>query len=202
MAYSYAMKNVRFMLPIAITVLTVIGIGVLVKSLSAPSHGHTTNTGGKVAAQHSAPSIKVAPSSVSENAYYVLQLPVGYVSQTSSQTTPGLLYQQTIIKSAANGSQVISVALQNLPLEGITDLSAYRLRSSQLGRYVFSSPGASSPTLQIARDTQSASVVAFWTHGGIVATIGVTTGLSGAADTDNTDELRALQPLLNGWQWR
>lgn len=196
------MRKTRWLVPIIIvTSVAILGI-LAVRAISAPSHGHATNSGGKIAAQHIKPPIPRRFDTAANNAYYDLSLPTGYTSQSVSQATPGLLYQQTIIKSAAGGSHIISVTIQSLSATGLTELSAYQLRSSQPGRYQLTTVQSKGQPIQVARDLQSASVVAFWVHGSTVATIAVTTALAEATDAGGQNELRTLQPILDAWQWR
>ncbi|MDB5170327.1 MAG: hypothetical protein JWO35_21 [Candidatus Saccharibacteria bacterium] len=190
-------------LAILTVLLVVVGAGIMaVRAVSAPSHGRiTTSSSSKLKISSPKQAIPVAPASEVQTPYFQLALPVGYKQQSSSQTVPGLLYQQTIIKASSAGSLIIAIAITPLG-SGLNDNSAYRLRTQDTARYKLTTQTVQGESIVIANDAGSSAVVAFWVHGDKLATISVTTGLQNPAANDNADELKALQPLLAAWQWQ
>jgi hypothetical protein len=89
-----------------------------------------------------------------------------------------------------------------MPEGGLAGDSSFRLREKDTGRYQLSSQAAGSDIIHIANDKQSAAVVAFWPHGGYLATISVSSGVDNPSSDDNATQIKALQPLLKAWQWR
>ena len=144
----------------------------------------------------------VAPAQTLSNQYYILDLPAGYSAQDALQTPSGMLATQTIIKHGSFGSLIISIGVQPLSSDGLEADPSYHLRVSNQSRYQLHTQPQAGDTLQIANDRQEASVVAFWPHGGYLATISVSSGLGNPATNDNADVLKALQPILDAWQWQ
>lgn len=169
------------------------------RMISAPSHGRITTSSSKFKVSSSKPT--TAPASDIQTEYFRLALPAGYKQQAGSQTVPGLLYQQTIIKPSMTGSLVFSIAISSLG-GGLSENSSYRLRTQDATRYELTTQAVQGDTVTITNDSQSASVVAFWPHGDKLATIGVSSGLQNPAADNNANEIKALQPLLAAWQWQ
>ncbi len=192
----------RFWITGAIVMLMLVSAVVFINQISAPSHGMITTTLTSKTNKVSAPKQKPqAPASEIQTSYFTLPLPAGYRQQESSQAVPGLLYQKTIIKSSTTGSLVIAIGLSSLG-SGLSDSSAYRLRSQNPTRYKITSRMIHGESVVIANDAQVASVVAFWTHVDKLATISISSGLQNPAANDNADEIKALLPLLEAWQWQ
>lgn len=190
----------RFWVILSICALILITCAIFVRVISAPSHGQITDSL-PATLKISGPKQKPpAPASEIQTPYFNLALPVGY-RQQASQTVSGLLYQQTIIKSSTSGSLVIAIGLSSLGA-GLSDNSAYRLRTQDLGRYKITNQSVRGESVVIANDAQTAAVVAFWVHGDRLATISVSSGLQDPAANDNIDEIKALQPLLEAWHWQ
>jgi hypothetical protein len=132
-----------------------------------------------------------------QSAYFQLPLPAGYEAQAASQSGP-LLYQQTLIKPSDEGSLIIVIAVLS---QALTTNSSYTSEIQQPARYHFTSKSVDGDTVEIADDTQSGGIVAFWPHGSYLATIGISSGIDNPGG-DDSDELTALRPLLAAWQWR
>jgi hypothetical protein len=189
----------RHMIVTGVVALAVFGIAQI---LSAPSHGHVTHTGGPIVKQSvQPPAVFEAPSSKNQNSYYSLTLPAGYKPQSDGQPMAGLVYQQTIIKQSATGSQIIAIGIVDAP-GGLTNLSSYQLRQQAPSHYTKTNKSVNGEQVIIFADTQSPSVVAFWQHQGRVATIGATAGVAEISDDGTKTQQAALQPVLDGWQWR
>lgn len=191
----------RRRLIVGLIVLLLLFIWSAVHWLNAPSRGHIIPTD-QAKLTKTAPVIKAPPAATLENNYFVLALPLGYAVQSDNQTPPNLLYSQTVIKTGDFGSLIISIAIQNLPAGGLSADSSYQLRTGQPARYQLTSQVVHADMVQIASDTQSASVVAFWPHRNYLATISVSSSLDTPSSDQNSEQLAALQPLLNAWQWR
>jgi hypothetical protein len=198
-------KNDRFftkrklLVAFAILTLTILGSA---HEFSAPNYGHVTHSGGPIIHQAvPAPKIAEAPASTTQNIYYELNLPGGYKPQSNGQPMPGLLYQQTIIKQSASGSQVIAIGITDSP-GGMSNLSSYQLRQQASGHYERTTITIHNEQIILFADTQSPSVVAFWEHQGRVATIGATAGVAEISDDGTKTQRAALLPVLDGWQWR
>ncbi len=167
--------------------------------ISAPSHGRITTSSSKFKA--SSPKPTTTPASDIQTEYFQITLPAGYKQQARSQTVPGLLYQQTIIKPSMSGSLVISIAISSLG-GGLSENTSYRLRTQDATRYKLATQVVQGDPVTITNDSQSASVVAFWPHGDKLATISITSGLQNPTTDNNASEINALQPLLAAWQWQ
>lgn len=185
---------------LAIAAAGFIVVLVVVHVVSTPAHGRPTHSGGKLVVQphHTA---TATPASTIQTAYFDLPLPAGY-RQQGSVAVPNLLYSQSLIKAADFGSLIITLSLRAMPDGGLEGDSNYRLRSQQSGRYHLNNQIVKGDTVAVANDSQSAAVTAFLPHGGYLAAISVTSGLGNPAGGGNSDELAALQPLLQAWQWR
>ncbi len=171
----------------------------LVRLISAPVHGHTTHSNQKLPSIHkSVPA--PTPASQFQSPFYTLDLPIGYRVQPGSDAVPGLLYQQNIIKQSTTGSLIVAIAVAQG--SDLSNNSSYRLRSENPAQYIMTTRTIAGETVQIANDKKSAAVVAFWTHGNKLVTIGVSSGTESPVEDGNIDELAALQPVLTGWQWR
>ncbi len=180
------------------SILIVAGIA-FERIISAPSHGRITTSSSRFKPSSSKPT--AAPASDIQTEYFKLALPAGYKQQAGSHAVPGLLYQQTIIKSSMSGSLVISIAISSLG-SGLNENTSYRLRIQDTARYKLATQAVQGDKVTITNDSQSASLVAFWPHGDKLATIGVSSGLQNPAVDNNVDEIKALQPLLAAWQWQ
>ncbi len=172
-----------------------------VHELTAPAHGRPTKTGGALRPHPTLKPAVLPPDSVQNN-YFRLALPAGYRQQANNQATPGVLYSQTLIKSAAFGSLIINIAVKSLSDGGLGEDSSYRLRLQQASRYHLGSQTIGTDQVQIADDSQAAAVVAFWPHGAYLATISVTSGISDPSTNGNTEQLVTLKTLLAAWQWQ
>ena len=188
-------KRVRWLLVLTVVSLLIVGV---VRHVSAPVHGR--NVAVDVKLQPKRQTTATPPATTVQADYFQLDLPTGYKPQ-AAQTVPGLLYAQTLVKPSTMGSLLINIGIKNLPEGGLSGDSSYRLRE-QSARYRLSSQTVHGETVQIANDAESAAVVAFWPHGGYLATISISSGLGNPAADDNATELAALQPLLKAWQWR
>jgi len=195
------MISKKRLVPFGVCLALLLVIIVAVKIVSAPSHGHTTTSNLKLKTTHArAPA--PAPASTVQNAYYRLDLPVGYVNQSTSTTTQGLLYQQNLVKASTLGSLIIAIGISQLPPGGLSEDSSYKLRSQQPDRYQITSESIGGSNVQLANDSQTAAVAAFWVHGDKLATISVTTGLGNPSSDDNATQVRAIKTLLQGWHWQ
>lgn len=164
--------------------------------LSAPSHGKLTSVDVMLRPVKTQPAAKLAPASTLANKYFSLDLPSGYNLTAQSATTSGLLWNATIIKSAAAGSQVISISLKNFS-GNLNDDSSYRLRQQSSG-YRLQSLSLDGQTIPVFISVGgSGEAVAFWSHGAYLATVSV----SQYAATDSTDCLQTLNTLLSAWRW-
>jgi hypothetical protein len=171
---------------------------VVFRVISAPVHGRQVPVDRQLTPKPHVTAPTLPASNVQSN-YFDLPLPAGYKPQ-AAQAVPGLLYSQTILKPSSFGSLLINISLKPLPEGGLAADSSYRLRQ-QTSRYHLTSQSVDGDTVQLANDTESAAIVAFWPHGGYLATISVSSGLGNPAADDNRQELKALQPLLTAWQW-
>lgn len=184
-------------------ILVVGGVVMLVctiafKFISGPVHGRATKPHGvvKLAPRKSAPA--QVPASTSDSPYYHLNLPAGYRQQSVGQPVPGTLYQQTVVKASALGSQIISISIA----EGAASAqSAYELRTQPGAHFTRSTLQVHGETIELFSDTQVASVVAFWQHGGKLAMVGANSAIQSLGDEGNQAQREALLPLLEGWQW-
>lgn len=180
----------------------IITIIISIQALSGPSHGNiTTSSSSRVLISSLRKTRPITSASDIRTTYFQLALPAGYAQQSSGTDTPGLLYQQTIIKGSTSGSLTIAIALSSLG-SGLNDNSAYSLRLRDPARYKMTTRTVQGESVVIANDVQAAAVVAFWTHGDKLATISASSVLQNPAADDNADEIKALQPLLNAWQWQ
>lgn len=183
--------------------LVLLGItGIIAHNLSAPVHGHVTSVDLKLAKHAHPPAAPQLPPATLQNSYFSLSLPTGYRVPADSPVVPGLLYEQTIIKPSSTGSLIISIALKNMPDGGLESDSSYQSRVRQADRYHFRTQIAQPDTVTVANDAQSVSVVAFWPHGGYLASIAIATGVDSPVVNNNNEELAALQSLISGWQWQ
>jgi hypothetical protein len=89
-----------------------------------------------------------------------------------------------------------------MPEGGLAGDSSYKLRQQKAERYRLTTQSISGEAIQIANDAESAAVVAFWPHGGYLATISISSGVSNPSSNDNAAELSVLQPLLKAWRWQ
>lgn len=187
---------------LGIAIVLVASVVLAARFLSAPSQGHQVPaTDHQLASRQTARPQPVAPVSTLDNSYFSLALPPGYLAQAPTALT-GLLYSQTITKPGDFGSLIINLAVKGLPGGDLSQDSNYSLRLGQADRYTLSRQTVGGETVYVANDHQSAAVVAFWPHDGKLATISVSSGLADPSTGDNSDELRALQPLLQAWRWR
>lgn len=130
-----------------------------------------------------------------------MALPIGYRQQSASQDTPGLLYQQTIIKSSMSGSLVIAIAISS-NASGLSENTAYNLRLRDPVRYKMTTQVIKGESVITANDTQFEAVAAFWVHADKLATISISSGLQNPATDNNTEEIKVERTLLAAWQWQ
>lgn len=189
----------RKIISAVVILLTIVG-WYTVSQLLAPAHGqinnHPTIKKPKIVENTSPP---VQPIN---NRYYKLLLPTGYSPVSNSSVPANLLYAQTIIKPTAGGSLVINIAITALEAGGLDQNTSYHLRQTQSARYLITSRNVGSDSVQIANDKQSASVVAFWPHANYLAIISASSGIDNPVTNDNSDEINALLPIFQGWQWQ
>jgi hypothetical protein len=181
--------------------LLVIGIYIVSRILSSPAEGHQEAVDQKLIPAQ--PTTAPAPAaSTLNNQYFTLRLPVGYSLQASSTTTPGLLFNQTILKASNEGSLIINVGLSTLD-GGLSENSSYRLRAENPQTYGLSSQliGGSTVTISTRLDGSDGEVVAFWPHGNYLATVSVTDGTGDTPGGDTAGDQTVLMSLLKGWQW-
>jgi hypothetical protein len=185
--------------------LMIVGVSLLliflaVHWLNAPSRGRIIPADNAKLVK-STPKITLAPASTISNKYFSLPLPAGYAQQANVATPTGLLYAETIINSGAYGSLIIAVSLETMPDGGLTNDSSYQLRASQPANYSLTTEQVDGETIHIANSSQTAAVVAFWPHSNYIAVLSVSSGDDSPPSDNNSDELRALAPLLSAWQW-
>jgi hypothetical protein len=193
----------RWKIQLVVVVLILGGIWFVMRTISAPVTGHDvaasdmlqTNIPAKAKPDTSA-------TTINDNQYFQLALPAGYKAQASNQAVPGLSYQKTIIKPGAFGSIIINIAIKPIPGGGLASDSSYNLRVQSPAHYKVSHQTIDGGDVVIFNDAQSAAVVAFWSHGGYLATISLNAGINNPASDDNADIVRALQPILDAWKWR
>jgi hypothetical protein len=179
------------------------GIWLAFRTISAPVTGHDVAASDKlqtITPRKAKPD--TSATSIKDNQYFQLELPAGYKAQANNQPVPGLSYQKTIIKPGAFGSIIINIAIKPVPEGGLAGDSSYSLRTKSPAHYKMSHQTAGGSDVVIFNDAESAAVVAFWLHGGYLATISLNSGINNPASDDNVDIVRALQPVLSAWQWR
>jgi hypothetical protein len=200
-----ANKNTHRKRNVGISLLLLVAASIGVHSLtSSSSVGKQVAVDEKVVTTDGiqAPVTQVrTPAQQVASPYFTLALPVGYNPQPLS-TAAGLLFAQTILKPGSMGSQIIQVAVKNLPSGGLSGDSSYTLRQSQPATYVLTAKSYQGETVELADSTQTATVTAFWAHGAYEATITVTDGVDNPADGTNQDIMHVLQGLLADWQWK
>lgn len=172
-------------------------------NLSRPVEGQLIKPSGMTVhtAKTPQPTAKATTPQKISSDYFEILLPPAYRVQAASQSIPGLLYQQTLIKSSSFGSLVIAIAIKPLPEGGVNSDPSYTSRQQQPARYHFATQQAGGDTIHIVSDSQVASTVGFWPHAGYLATIGVSSGISNPGN-DNSEQLNALKALFSAWQWR
>ncbi len=183
-----------------LTLLVLIVI-VIIKLLTAPAQGHTNIVDQAVkSTRHQ--TVKPAPASTLDNKYFRLRLPVGYSLNNTQTAAADSLLSATIFKPSTGGTSIINVAVVNLPPDGLTNLSAYRVRSQSPATYKLESTTIKGDTVALSTrlDGESGEVVALWPHGAYVATLAVSTGTL-ATSGDTAANLKSLQTLLAAWQW-
>lgn len=176
----------------------IIVVTIAIRLISSPAHGHQVAVDKKY--QPKKIVTVVVPASTISNNYFKLDLPVGY-KQQPAQAATGILFAETIIKPSTEGSLIIAIGIQNLPEGGVVNDPSYHARQLNTARYTFSTKTLHGETVNIASDMQGSSTAAFWPHGGYLASIGVSSGFASSGG-DNSDQLRALETLLNAWQWQ
>lgn len=195
------LRSRRSWLWLGIAIVLAAGVVLAARFLSAPSQGHQVPATDHLASRQTARPQPAAPAGTLDNSYFSLALPPGYLAQAPTAPT-GLLYSQTITKPGDFGSLIIILAVKGLPGGELSQDSNYSLRLGQTDRYTLSRQSVGGETVYVANDHQSVAVVAFWPHAGKLATISVSSGLADPSTGDNSDELRALQLLLQAWRWR
>jgi hypothetical protein len=180
-------------------------VGFIVRFLDSPSQGHSVvangipNLKGVNATPKQAPP---PPAQTLSNKYFSLALPAGYSDQTGDPTPTGILYDQTLLKGGDFGSLIITIAIQNLPDGGLSGDSSYQMRQSKPSQYQITNQAVGGDTVHIANDAGSGSVVTFWPHGAYLATISVSSDTDDSGGGGDSDEVAAIQPLLNNWRWQ
>lgn len=170
--------------------------------LSSPAQGHITTPDKNLKLTSKRPTQRPAPSFGSDSPYYSLSLPGRYKLQSAGQTMPGLLYVQTLVATSGFGSQAISISLTQIPDGGLAAVPAYQLRTQPGGHYTASHRDINGQNLELFNDTESAAVVAFWPHNGMLAVISASNAIQDSTSDGNKAQLDALLPVLTGWQWR
>jgi hypothetical protein len=169
--------------------------------LNAPAKG-TIVENPKLKLKPSANAVPTTAPLQQSNTYYSLHLPVGFSSLSSPSTPAGLLSAATLKKNSASGTQLIAIAIKNMPDGGMTNDSAYQLRSSQSAHYTLTTQSVDNDQVRIATDTQSAGVVAFWPHGNLLATISISETYDDPSSSSSTVLSSTLQTVLQSWQWQ
>lgn len=187
---------------IAAVLLVALGLWFAWRQISAPVEGTAVVTDASKQLNQSNKKLKTPAAADIKTDYYSLALPAGYRTQSTSSSTPGLLYQQTLIKPSTTGSVVISIAVKVLPEGGLAGDSSYQLRAKTPARYVMTSQTVNGQSVTLASDAQAGAVTAFMTSGGRMATISASSGVSNPANDNNDTQKRALQPVLEAWRWR
>ena len=171
------------------------------RQLNAPVSGHPVITKDSPKPKALKPKANTSATSL-DNAYFQLSLSNGYRPQSASLAVPGLLYQQTIIKPSVYGSTIINIAIKDVPEGGLAGDPSYQLRVRSPARYAITQQIINGESVVVASDAQSAAMVAFWVHGGYLATISVSSGLANPSSDGNSEQLKVLQPLLAAWGWK
>lgn len=180
--------------------LLIIGVWVIGRQLSAPAHSPVLPS--QSAAHKTTITVPTAVAQSITNSYYTLNLPAGYIAHAAETPSTGLLYTQTIIKPSTLGSLIIAIGIKTLPEGGLAGDTSYNLRLSNSSRFSLSSRQVHGDTVQLATDLQQTSVVAFWQHVGLLATISISSGLGNQTDGGASELTQALTPLLEAWQWQ
>jgi hypothetical protein len=188
-----------------VILVVLVAVGIVAHVLSTPAQGRSIPVDLKltrVPAANAPPTTPQAAASTVRTAYFSLPLPPGYAQQDASTTIAGRLYNLTVIKQSLSGSLIINIAVSDLPAGGLAGDSDYQLYSQSPGHYQLNSQAVKGDKLMIASDVQLGGVVVFWPHGNYLATMGVSSDLGNSSPDDNADELAAVQPLLQAWQWQ
>ncbi|MDL2363060.1 MAG: hypothetical protein QFB86_01610 [Patescibacteria group bacterium] len=184
-----------------VLVLLVGGVTTIAHVLSSPAHGRSTTS-------ISTRPIKLAPKAPepepasTSNQYYMLKLPAEYSKQTGSQKTPQSLFQENYLKRDSAGTQIISIGIADIGSGNLNDLSGYQLRMQPNAAYTKITKVVAGTTVDIFSDSRSPSVVAYWKHGTLAAIIGVSSGLENSGDESNETQMKAIEPVLQGWRWQ
>lgn len=191
----------RLQLWLAVLIIGAVALAFVVHTVSAPVHGRPSHSVYKFVNKSKPKGTPIIPASEIQTAYFDLPLPAGY-RQQSVNSVPNLLYSQTVVKTSLSGSIIINIGLKQLPNGGLEGDTNYRLRMEQSGHYKLENQNIKGDRVVTANDNQSAAVAVFWPHGNYLATISASSGLDNPVSDGNAQELAALWPLLQAWQWR
>ncbi len=185
---------------ISILVLLSSIIWVVIHFLTSPVHGKIIPVDLHSAKSPTAERPQSA-ASTDEQAYFILSLPAGYVSQSTGTVSGNQLFSQTIIKPSDAGSLLIAIGISSLQDGGLQSDSSYQLRKNNTSQFKPSTIVVQGQELPVFGDTESTSVVAFWSHDSKFATISVSRAISNPGG-DNTDEMQVLNTVLHNWRWK
>jgi hypothetical protein len=193
-------------LTIGLLVLALLGgTWLLVVVLNAPSKGHKVKVTIKVPASFQTATFKPDTTQAPpvDNTYYGLMLPIGYNVQNRTGKFPdGILYIQNILGTSSGGSQILAIEITSSS-GGLENNSAYSLRILSTSHYTKSSETIDGQNITIFTDKQTANIVAFWLHGGYIATISVSSAYQNQTTTSGPNpEVKVLNSFLNNWKWK
>ncbi len=185
-----------------IVLLVVVALSLVIRGFAAPVAGRRISVDRTVAQPKPHASVQT-PASTLDNAFFILQLPVGYALQTSQMNSGGMLYTATIIHPSIDGSRIIGISVSQLPAGGLGESSFYRARVLAPQTYIMTPLKTPNESIMVATriDHEAGEAVAFWPHGSLLATLSVSTG-EASSEADQASNEVSLQALLRHWQWR
>lgn len=187
---------------IAILVVVVFGLWFAWQQISSPVEGTAVVTDASKSLNQPNRKTKTPGSTDIKTNYFELALPTGYRTQSTSTSVPGLLYQQTLIKSSTMGSVVVNISVKTLPEGGLSGDSSYQLRVKNPARYTMSSESVNGQQVVLASDAQAGAITAFMARGSYLATVSASSGVSNPSGDNNETQRKVLQPVLEAWRWR